>query len=248
MKLTQAIVLAAGLGTRMRPLTETLPKPLIPVAGTPLIDWCLDWLSEGGITHAVVNTSYLAEQLEAHLAQYRGLTLTISREEPGPLETGGGIKKALPLLGDGPFLAMNSDNIYRNAARHPVEYLTHAWHDDLDFLMLLHPKDKAIGWSGKGDFIMDAAGRVRRPEPGEDALYLFTGVEIIHPRVFAGSPEGAFSLNRLWDARYGADGWYARIRAVVYDGDWLNVGDLEGLRAAEAYLAASAIPQRLAGE
>jgi N-acetyl-alpha-D-muramate 1-phosphate uridylyltransferase len=236
MILTHAIILAAGLGTRMRPLTETLPKPLIPVNGKPLIDYCLDWVEAGGISRVVINSSYRAQQLEDYLALRTRPTIQFSREEPGPLETGGGIAKALPLLGDAPFLALNSDAIFLGSGAHPLHTLAHAWHDGLDFLMLLVPKTSARGWEGRGDFIMNAQGEIRRPLEGEDAPYIFTGVEIIHPRVFAGCPQGAFSLSLLWKQRVRADGFYNLIRAVVYEGDWLNVGDLAGLKVAENYL------------
>ena len=237
--LTHAIILAAGLGTRMRPLTNTLPKPLIPVAGTPLIDWCLDWLLAAGIDAVVVNSSYRADQLEAHLVARAHPRVAISREEPEPLETGGGVRQALPLLGDQPFLAMNSDAIFPPQGRHPIAELAECWHDTLDFLMLMVPTAQAIGWHGQGDFMVDGEGRLRRPEAGEVAPYLFSGVEIIHPRVFRDAPEGTFSLSALWKARIGADGWHQRMRAVVHDGPWLNVGDLPGLAASEAYLAAT---------
>lgn len=238
MKLTHAIILAAGLGTRMRPLTETLPKPLIPVCGKPLIDWCLEWLLAADIAQVVVNSSYRAQQLEDHLTTREEPHIQFSREEPAPLETGGGIVKALPMLGDGPFLSMNSDAIFPAQAIHPITTMCNAWSDDLDFVMLLIPKVRAIGWEGQGDFVMDEAGRIRRPRAGEDAPYIFSGVEIIHPRVFEGCPSGAFSLSKLWAARVEADGWYRAIRAVVHTGDWLNVGDLPGLDAAEHYFTA----------
>ncbi len=224
------MILAAGLGTRMRPLTETLPKPLIPVAGKPLIDWCMEWLEAGGITDVVVNSSYRAAQLEEHL----GARATISREGEPALETGGGVRKALPLLGKGPFLTMNSDAILLGA--HPIPAMREAWSRDNDFVMLVVPRARAIGWQGNGDFIFDAH-TLRRPQPGEEADYVFTGVQLMHPEVFAECPEGAFSLNKLWNRSLGPDGWYQRIHAVVHEGDWLNVGDLEGLRVAEEYLA-----------
>lgn len=235
MRLTHAIILAAGLGTRMRPLTDTMPKPLISVKGKALIDHNLDWLAAGGIRHVVINTSYRAEQLEAHLAMREHLRF--SREEPGPLETGGGIAKALPMLGEAPFLAMNSDAIFSNAAPHPVTRLEAVWTDDIDFLMLLVKKENAIGWEKpEGDFVLEG-DRIRRPRAGEPAPYIFTGVEIIHPRAFAGCPSGKFSLSVLWNQHVGVDGFFTRIRAITYEGAWLNVGDLAGLAAAENYLA-----------
>ena len=237
MSLNTAIVLAAGLGTRMRPLTNTMPKPLIAVAGRPLIDWCLDWLYAGAITQVVVNTSYRADMLEAYVAARRQPAIRISREEPEPLETGGGIVHALPHLGDQPFVAMNSDAIFTPQPRHPLDRLRETWSADLDFLMLLVHRDHAVGWSGDGDFIVAEDGRLRRAAAGEAAPYIFTGVEIIHPRVFADAPQGKFSLSALWRAREAAGGWHQRMRAVVHEGAWLNVGDLQGLAAAEQCLA-----------
>lgn len=234
--LTHAIILAAGLGTRMRPLTNRLPKPLIPVRGIPLIDWCITWLKHSGIHNITVNSSYLAELLEAHLQAAHGGEIHLSREEPLPLETGGGIAKALPLLGTQPFLAMNSDAILcdENTA---ITALQAAWNDtEMDFLMLLVPRENALGWEGNGDFVREVSGRIRKPRAGEDAPYIFTGIEVIHPRVFRECPLGAFSLNELWKRTLDSDGFYGRIRSVIMQGTWLNVGDLPGLAAAEAYL------------
>lgn len=224
---THGMILAAGLGTRMRPLTLSKPKPLIPVAGKALIDWNLEWLAAGGITNVVINSSYLAEQLEAHV----GERAAISREGSPPLETGGGVKKALPLLGKDPFLTMNSDAILLHQGAHSIHALADAWQDDIDFLLLLARKDQAIGWQGNGDFILDGSGLIRRPEAGEDAPYIFTGVELMHPRAFADAPDGAFSLSALWKKN-----GFARVRGWAYHGAWLNVGDLPGLETAEKYL------------
>lgn len=233
----KAIVLAAGLGKRLRPITLTTPKPLVRVGGKPLIDWALDQLQAEGISEVVVNTSYLYEQVEAHVAQRMHPAISLSRELPEPLETGGGIKQALPLLGGEPFLVLNSDTICLDGPdATAISRLRGAWDADLDFLMLVQPLERAVGFYGSGDFVVDAQGYVRRPEEGENAPYVFTGIEIIHPRVFEGSPDGAFSLNRLWDHLKGEDGWFRRIRAVVHDGDWLHVGDARGLREVEAYL------------
>lgn len=235
-----AIVLAAGLGTRMRPLTLEKPKPLIAVAGVPLIDWCLNWLAEAGITQAVVNTSYLAEQIETYVANRVQPRVQLSREEPAPLETGGGIAKALPLLGDGPFVAMNSDAIFIGQQQHPIQQMAAAWDDAaMDFCMVLVPRSRALGWEGNGDFVRDeATGRIRKPQAGEAAEYIFTGVEMMHPRVFANCPRGAFSLNHVWNASRDAAGVYQRIHTVVMDGQWLNVGDLAGHAEAERAIAA----------
>ena len=240
MNLTHAMILAAGLGTRMRPLTDTVPKPLIEVSGKPLIDWCLDWLANAGIAEVVVNSSYRADQLEAHLARRQNSPhphphVQVSREGAPALETGGGVLKALPMLSDQPFLTMNSDAIFPAQFIHPIDRMRDAWRDDIDFLMLLVPINHAIGAEGGGDFFVDEQGRIRRPKAGEVAPYLFTGVEIIHPRVFADCPSGPFSLSQLWKRSEQPDGWHRRIGAVIHDGDWLNVGDLAGLAAAQRY-------------
>lgn len=237
MKLTNAIILAAGLGKRMRPLTYSIPKPLLSVRGVPLIDRCLDWLVAADIGAVVINSSYRAQQIEDYLAPRHRPSIRFSREEPLPLETGGGIARALPMLGTAPFLAMNSDAIFPPQSVHPVMRMQAEWREDLDFLMLLVPMKNAVGWSGRGDFVCDVQGRIRRPRDGEAAPYLFSGVEIIHPRAFVGCPGSAFPLSELWDERIGDDGWYSNIRAVIHDGDWLNVGDLAGLAAAENYSA-----------
>lgn len=231
--ITHAMILAAGLGTRMRPLTLEKPKPLIPVRGKALIDWNIEWLAQAGITKLVVNTSYLAEQLEAHV---KGRA-EVSREGAPPLETGGGVLKALPLLGKDVFLTMNSDAILPPTGEHPVAALSKGWGDDVDFLLLLVKRSNAVGWEGKGDFVLGEGGRIRRAGKDEDADYIFTGIELIHPRAFKDAPKGAFSLSTLWqrDAHSGSE--LPRVRAIVHEGPWINVGDLKGLKVAEEYLS-----------
>lgn len=236
--LTHGIVLAAGLGKRMRPLTLTRPKPLVEVCGKPLVQYNLDWLREAGITSVVVNTSYMADMLEAYLNTVTSVNVRISREEPEPLETGGGIAKALGSLGPRPFVSMNSDAIFPETETHPLQAMCHAWDDGtMDFLMLLVPKAHAHGLHGKADFIRTESGNVRRPKEGEQADYVFTGVQIMHPRVFTKCPQGAFSLNVLWQRSMDSEGVYQRVHSVVMDSDWLHVGDIEGLQEAETYLA-----------
>lgn len=244
MTVTRAIILAAGLGTRMRPLTNEIPKPLIPVQGKPLIDYCLEWLEGAGVREVVINTSYRAAQLEEYLSKRTSPHIQVSREEPAPLETGGGIVKALPILGDAPFLAMNSDAIFAPTNTHPILRMTENWSEELDFLMLLIPTACAIGWEGNGDFVMEENGRIRRPREGEAAPYIFSGAEIIHPRVFEGAPTGAFSLSKLWNARVDAEGYFQNIQAIAHDGDWLNVGDLKGLQSAENYFGGASAGSR----
>ncbi len=239
--ISHAIVLAAGLGSRLRPLTLTTPKPLVQVGGKCLLDWALFQVANAGITQAVVNTSYLYDKVEAHVAARNELPkISISREMPSPLETGGGIAKALPLLGSAPFIVLNSDTICIDGPNlTAIDRLANAWNarDDIDFLMLLHPRSRAVGFYGEGDFVLSENGSVRRPYSGEDAPYVFTGIEIIHPRAFDGCPEGAFSLNVLWNRNRAKDGSFERVAAIVHDGDWLHVGDLQGLKDVEAYFA-----------
>ncbi len=230
----RAMVLAAGLGTRMRPLTEQMPKPLVPVGGKSLIDHTLDWLANAGITEVVVNSYYKAEMLEAHLAARSSLQhITISRETE-LLETGGGIKKALPLLGDAPFFIANSDVICLDGATPALHRLQAAWNDEtMDALLLLHPVANAVGYDGKGDFFLEKDSSLRRRADGEVAPYVFTGVQLLHPRLFVGSPDGAFSLNVLFNRALEKP---QRLKAIIHDGKWLHVGDVAGIHAAEAAL------------
>ncbi len=225
-----AMIFAAGLGLRMRPLTDRTPKPLIRVAGKALIDHGLDFLCEGGVDHVVINVSYLADLMIAHLKDKDFPHIQLSHEET-PLETGGGMAKALPLLGGGAYYAMNSDAITLPHIQHPLQKLDTAWDDDaMDALLLLQPREKAVGYHGAGDFFCDENGYLTRKGEAASAPYVFTGVQKIHPRLFANSPDGAYSLNLLYNQNL------SRIRAVIHDGAWLHVGDAEGLALAEKML------------
>ncbi len=229
--------MAAGLGLRMRPLTETMPKPMVRVAGQAMIDRALDWLAASGVTEAVVNTHYKAEMMEAHLAGRTRPQVHISREEL-LLETGGGIKKALPLLGNEPFFSLNSDAICLDGKTPALWRLRDAWRDgEMDALLLVQPVAKAVGYDGKGDFTVDEAGHIRRRGADASAPYVFTGVQIMHPRLFEGSPDGAFSLNVLYNRAMDNDGRLARVRALVHDGEWLHIGDPAGLAEAERFFS-----------
>ena len=231
---THAMILAAGLGLRMRPLTQSTPKPLIEVAGRALIDHALAFVRDGGIAHAAVNKSYLADQLEAHLKKHRGAPEVTLSHEDSPLETGGGILRALPHLGAAPFLSLNSDSITLGAGAHPARRLSDAWNGQaMDALLLLHPRETARGYEGKGDFFLNGDGSVRRRGEAAAAAYIFTGVQLLHPRIFDGAPAGAFSLNVLYNRGLQPDGTCPRIHALVHDGEWLHVGDPAGLKAAE---------------
>ncbi len=230
---TQAMVLAAGLGKRMRPLNNTLPKPMVEVAGRTLIDRAIDRLETAGITKVVVNTSYLADILEAHLRQRPSPKIVFSREAQ-PLETGGGIARALHHFGGTPFFAVNSDVIWLDKATPALKLLAAHWSDTLDALLLLHPAKAAIGYEGKGDFFLDTQGNIRRRAPDETAPYIYTGIQLLHPRLFADCPSGVFSLNILYNKAMQA--MPPRIKGIVYDGELLNVGDPEGQKLAETHI------------
>lgn len=234
-----AMVLAAGYGKRMRSFKADVPKPLVEVAGRPLIDWSLDRLAQEGIDHVVVNVSYMADKLEAHLANRSKPKVQVS-PEPEPMETGGGIAKALPLLGELPFFVLNSDVICLDGPLGSLfAHLRNAWRDAaFDALLLLMPKERAVGYSGQGDFHLLADGTVRRRKADEEAPYIFSGIQLLHPRLFTHAPknEATFSLNVLYDAERQADGRLPRIGGIVHDGEWFHVGDGAGVLAAEAAL------------
>lgn len=227
----KAMVLAAGRGERMLPLTENMPKVLIEVAGKPLIDHVLDQLADAGVEEAVVNHHYLADMVLAHLKDRTGKpSLTFSDEHNKLLETGGGTAKALSFFADEPFLAVNSDAIWKDGGVDARTHLGDAWDGDrMDALLLLVPREKAIGLDGPGDFLKEGNGRlVRRPKTGT-APYFYGGTQIVHPRLFERCPEGAFSFNILWDKaqRQG------RLYGAVHDGTWLHVGTPQGRDEAE---------------
>lgn len=233
----KAMVLAAGLGLRMRPLTDNLPKPLVPVAGITLIDRALDWLAASGIQDAVVNSHYKADMLKAHLMPRRSPVVRMSYEEI-VLETGGGIKQALPLLGNSAFFSVNGDVICLDGAKPALHRLASAWDDkEMDALLLVHPVDRAVGYHGDGDFFVEN-GIIRRRLQHARAPFVFTGIQLIHPRAFDNTPEGPFSLNVIYNRAMKEDGSLSRVRALVHDGDWLHIGDPKGLAEAEAFLIA----------
>lgn len=229
----KAMVLAAGLGTRLKPVTDTLPKPLVKVDGKPLIDHAIDRLEAAGVTEIVVNTHYLADQMEAHLGNRLSPVLQISREEE-LLDTGGGIAKALPLLGDGPFFTVNSDAFWLNGPYDALERLAATWDDGaMDGLLLLHSTVDAYGYTGFGDFrVPGGDGVLTRRREGEVSPWLFTGIQILHPRLFEAAPDAAFSLNLLYDRAIEA----GRLHGAIHDGEWFHVGTPEGLAEAETYM------------
>ena len=228
----KAMVLAAGLGTRMRPLTNTIPKPLVPVDGKALIDHVLDRLETVGVTEVVINTHYLAEQLEGHLSRRETPDIRISREKE-LLDTGGGIANALGLLGDGPFYAVNTDAFWLNGPFDALARLAGTWkEDEMDGLLLLHSTVEAYGYTGRGDFCADGDGCLTRRLEGEVSPWLFTGIQLLHPRLFDNGPPGAFSLNLLYDRAMENE----RLFGAVHDGEWFHVGSPEGLEEAETYM------------
>ena len=194
------MVLAAGLGTRMRPLTDKIPKPLVPVAGKPLIDHVLDRLADAGVARAVVNVHYMAEQIEQHLAYRRRPQIVISDERGLLLGTGGGVAKALPQLGHAPFFHINSDTIWIDGVQPNLARLAEAFDaDTMDALLLLAPTAGSIGYAGRGDFAMAPDGRLRKRAEQEVAPFVYAGAAILSPALFAGAPAGEFSLTTLFD-------------------------------------------------
>lgn len=234
-----AMVLAAGLGTRMRPLTDDRPKPLIEVGGKALIDWTLDRFADAGVASAVVNVHYFADMMEAHLKDRTRPAVAISDERARLLETGGGLKRARALLGDGPVFCANTDAILLDGpGAEPCARLAQAFDPArMDALLLLVPFGAASGYDGRGDFDLYADGRLA-PRAGARAPYVFTGLQIISLDLLDGAPDGPFSTRLLWD-RAAAKG---RFRGVVHDGAWMHVGDPQGLAEAERRLAAEKAP------
>ena len=230
----RAMVLAAGLGLRMRPLTLTRPKPLIALAGRTLLDRALDALAAAGVDSAVVNTHYLGNMIAAHLVDRMQPRVRLS-PEISLLETGGGVVKALPLLGDAPFFVVNADIAWTDGPQPALARLAAAWHDAMDALLLVQPVENATGYDGAGDFAIEPASRLVRRKAGR-APYVFTGVQLLHPRLFDGAPGGAFSLNVLYDRAEAA----GRLFGIAHDGAWYHVGTPAALAEAEALIYAAA--------
>ncbi len=233
-RMTTAMVLAAGLGQRMRPLTADRPKPLVEVDGRALIDHVLDRLAAGGIETAVVNVHYLGEQIIDALKSRERPRILISDERHELLDTGGGVAKALALLGNAPFFVHNSDSIWTEGVEDNLQRMRKYWDSArMDCLMLLAMTTTSTGYDGRGDFTMDSQGRVSRRSEHEMAPFAFTGVSIMHPRLFEDAPAEAFSLNRLWDRAIGA----GRLYGLCLEGRWMHVGSPLGLAEAEQALA-----------
>ncbi len=233
---TTAMVLAAGLGARMRPLTDDRPKALVEVAGRALIDHMLDRLASAGVERAVVNVYAFADRLEAHLAKRSAAPrIVISDERDEVLETGGGLKKARNMLGDAPIYVANIDSVWIERARPALTILAQAWAPErMDALLLLTPTGQALGFDGVGDVFLESDGRLRFRGEEPTAPLAYIGVHITKPQVVDAEPSGPFSLTRVW-RRLAQEG---RLSGVLLEGEWMHVGDPQARDAAEARLTA----------
>ena len=230
------MVLAAGLGTRMRPLTDRIPKPLVPVSGKPLIDHVLDRLADAGVARAVVNVHYMADQIEQHLAYRTRPQIVISDERGLLLGTGGGVARALPQLGHAPFFHINSDTIWIDGVQPNLARLAETFEPDtMDALLLLAPTAGSIGYAGRGDFAMAPDGRLNKRAEQEVAPFVYAGAAILSPALFNGAPTGDFSLTALFDRAAEA----GRLHGLRLEGLWMHVGTPEAVAAAEKAIKAS---------
>nr|WP_243846936.1 nucleotidyltransferase family protein [Sphingomonas japonica] len=230
------MVMAAGLGKRMRPLTATRPKPLVEVAGKPLIDHVFDRLRSAGVPRAVVNVHYMADALEAHLrSRVHDIAIDVSDERTQLMETGGGLMQARALLGDAPFLCVNSDNLWIDGPIDAIRALAQHWDDArMDALLLLIPLARAHSHRGQGDFHLDPFGRItRRRQAGRLAPFVYTGVQMLHPRMLVDAPAGPFSTMLFWERAIAA----GRAFGVVHQGLWFDVGSPPAIKATETVLA-----------
>jgi len=230
----KAMVLAAGKGTRMRPLTDTTPKPLVKFMGRPLIDHVIDRLEEAGIEEIIINVHHFADQLESHLKRRTARAhIRMADERALLLDTGGGIKKALPLLGDDPVLTFNSDSVWIEGPGTNLARLMASFDPaKQDALLMLADTAHTIGQVGRGDFSMDSTGRLRRRDPSATVPFVFAGVQVIKPALFREGPEGAFSTNLIWDRLIERD----RLYGQRMFGTWMHVGTPEDLAESEAFL------------
>ena len=248
---TSAMVLAAGLGLRLRPLTENCPKPLIELAGRTLLDRVLEQLVAAGVARAVINLHYLGHMIEAHLSGRSAPAIDFSREDEVLLETGGGVTKVLAFLGPSAFYVINADITWTDGNIPALQRLAEVWRDDdMDALLLLHPVTTATGYDGVGDYTRDQvpeggpdsqAGQLTRRRDRPSAPYVFTGVQLLHPRLFTDAPTGPFSLTRLYDRAEEA----GRLYGINHEGDWHHIGTPAGLTEAEEILSTG--PARIGG-
>jgi len=228
-----AMVLAAGLGTRLRPITDTIPKPLVEINGRSLIDHALDRLVAAGVEHVIVNIHYKAAMIADHLARRDHPRIELS-EEIELLDTGGGVARALPLLGEA-FFVVNSDVFWLDGKESALLRLAAAFDPSrMDGVLLVQPTATAVGYDGSGDYFLNSSETPRRRREAEAVPYLFAGIQLLHRRLFDETPGGAFSLVRLFDRAEAA----GRLSAIVHDGDWYHVGTPEGLALTRGHLSA----------
>ncbi|HTT96866.1 MAG TPA: nucleotidyltransferase family protein [Rhizomicrobium sp.] len=231
---TRAMVMAAGLGTRMRPLTNDRPKPLVQVMGKALIDHAIDRLVAAGVTLIVVNAHYKSDQLKAHLAARKDVEIRISDEHDEILGTGGGIVKALPNFEGEPFFVLNSDSVWVEGMGHALERMQERWNaDEMDALLLMASMVTALGFEGGGDFNMDSEGHLTRVADRRVSPFAYPGVQIVHPRIFGNAPQGSFSMNVLWNVAIEKQ----RLYGIRLDGVWMHVGTPEAVKEADDFLA-----------
>jgi N-acetyl-alpha-D-muramate 1-phosphate uridylyltransferase len=237
-KPTKAMVLAAGLGVRMRPLTDRMPKPLVRVAGRALLDHVLDKLGDAGVTEAVVNVHYLPDQIIEHTAARKRPRVIISDERDDVLGTGGGVVKALPLLGDAPFFHVNADTLWIDGVRPNLARLAETFEPSrMDILLLMAPTTSSIGYSGRGDYAMQSDGALRKRREHQVVPFVYAGAAIMSPSLFADAPTGEFSLTKMFDRANERE----RLFGLRMDGVWMHVGTPDAIHAAEeAFLASVA--------
>ncbi|MDQ8731920.1 nucleotidyltransferase family protein [Bradyrhizobium sp. LHD-71] len=237
LKPTTAMVLAAGFGLRMRPITNTIPKPLVQVAGKTLLDHVLDKLAGAGVQKAVVNVHYLPDQIIRHVSQRQRPRIVISDERNEILGTGGGVVKALPQLGSSPFFHMNADTMWIDGVRSNLTRLAEAFDPArMDMLMLMAPTATSIGYDGRGDYTMSAAGTLHKRNEKQIAPFVYAGAAIVSPQLFASAPQGEFGLARLFDAAEEA----GRLFGVRLEGTWMHVGTPDAIGEAERAVLESA--------
>tara|TARA_R110000824_G_scaffold55506_3_gene152845 strand:- start:2615 stop:3331 length:717 start_codon:yes stop_codon:yes gene_type:complete len=234
-KAETAMIMAAGLGKRMRPLTENRPKPLVKVAGKAMIDHCFEKLVEAGISKAVVNVHYLADMMETHLAALPyPIDIRVSDERAQLLETGGGLVQAEPLIEEDVFFCINSDNLWIDGPTNSLRQLEQAWDENkMDALLLLIPQEAAHNYKGDGDFHLDDEKRISRKLPGQTAPLIYSGIQLISKRLLRDAPTGAFSTNIFWERAIGE----GRLFGAVHKGQWFEVGSPQAIAPTEAALA-----------
>jgi MurNAc alpha-1-phosphate uridylyltransferase len=235
---TKAMVLAAGLGLRMRPLTERMPKPMVPVAGKPLLDHVLDKLADAGVGEAVVNVHYLPDQIIDHVARRSRPRIIVSDERNEVLGTGGAVVKALPLLGDAPFFHLNADTMWIDGARPNLTRMAEAFDPArMDILLLMAPTASSIGYGGSGDYAMLPDGALRKRKENQVVPFVYAGVAIMSPALFAGAPLGEFSLTKMFDRANEQE----RLFGLRLDGVWMHVGTPDAVKAAEQAVLVSVV-------